>query len=149
MAKIDAALIERNRMALKQVSPLFDQLNDSWAKIEDFFRRQGILQSAEHSYGELKHWHNPAESEVYGEKLIGVQKIKGKWRICYGEFHHQHGDSDWTPVSDCNVDVRTEMLNHVGKLFEVLVDANEKYVPELEQAVVKSHSVLDELGLAR
>lgn len=149
MAGIDAALKKRNKQTILQANPLFDELNSAWEKIEKFFRTQGILQSAFFPYGVETRWYNQAESEVVGEYLIGIQKVKGKWHVCYGTRDlSDYEISDWTPIAECSTELRIELLNHVDKLFEKLVEANEKFVPEIEQAVAKSQAVLKDLGIS-
>ena len=150
MAKVDAALKKRNHEALSEVAPLFDQLNAAWEKIEDFFRSQGILAPTYISYAPLECWHNSVEPETVGELVLGIEKIKGKWRICHSAYDYRQGEvGTWTPVSDCSTELRTELLDHVGKLFEKLVESNEKYVPEVQKAVAKSAAVLKELGITK
>ncbi len=149
MAGIDAALKKRNKQIILQANPLFDELNSAWDKIEKFFRTQGILQSAYYSYDVAVVWPNQNESQQVGEFLIGIQKLKGKWHICHGVLEYRDGEiSGWTPVAECSTELRIELLDHVDKLFERLVEANEKYVPEIEQAVAKSQSVLKDLGIS-
>ena len=46
------------------------------------------------------------------------------------------------------MEIRIELLEHVPKLFEALVVANEKYIPTLEKAVEKSNEVLKNLGIS-
>lgn len=143
MPKEDGAFAQRNKAALKAVSPLFEDLNKSWERIEEFFRKQGILRSVQIPYA--------SDEDGYGqpvaEYLIGLQKRRGEWRICYGEFWYANptGEADWTPITEAGIEVRVKLLNHVTELFATLVKSNEEFVPELEQAVAMSHAVLEEL----
>ena len=147
MSKLDAALLQRNKKTMQTVSPLFDELNKTWEEIEKFFRQQGILRDVLHGFGTL-------EDERYGPQadlLIGIQKQRGEWRICYGTYYYNNPEdvTNWTPVTECSTEVRIELLDHVNDLFEKLVKRNEEFIPELEQAVAKSHSVLEDLGIAK
>lgn len=147
MSKLDAALVQRNKQAIEAASPLFDELNKSWDQIEKFLRKQGILHEVEHQIGTL----DDLQYGAYASRLIGIQKRKGEWRVCYGVVHFQDPDEDagWIPVTECTTDLRIELLEHVAGLFEELVKSNEKFVPEMEKAVAKSHSVLADLGIAK
>lgn len=147
MANIDAALKKRNQESISVVTPLFDELNQAWEKIENFFRSQGILQPAHFAYAKVYEFDHA--QEPIGENLIAIEKLGGKWRICHGYFHYPAAEyGDWTPISECSVDRRVLLLDHVASLFESLVESNEKYVPEIEKAVAKSQSVLKSLGIS-
>lgn len=147
MAKLDAALSARNAEALQRVNPLFDEINQSWARIESHFQKQGILREVEHRVDTETVW-TGNDYEPVGEISIGVQKRRGKWRICYGFMpFHGPGEVEWTPITDCQIQTRIEFLEHVSKLFEKLVESNESYVPEVEKAVARSKEVLAELGI--
>jgi hypothetical protein len=149
MAIGDSALRNRNKEIIQKATPLFDQLNESWEKIESFFRAQGILQSCYISYDQFGDWPQPDQFNAYGEELLGIEKHKGKWRICFAQLDYGSGEiSGWTPVTEGSTEIRILLLDHVGKLFEMLVESNEKFVPEIEQAVAKSHSVLKALGIS-
>ena len=45
------------------------------------------------------------------------------------------------------METRTELLEYVPKLFEAVVNENEKFIPVLEAAVQKSNDVLRSLGI--
>lgn len=145
MPSFDAALIQRNQAALAKASPLLDKLSKSWEQIEQFFRKQGILRGARYQYGSI-YGDFPREDEL-GAKLLGVQKVKGTWRICYGEelYTHPDRDVDWVPVGDAPTAIRIGLLEHVGPLFEAMVKSNEGYLEEIEQAAAKAQSVLADL----
>ncbi len=115
MSKLDDALIQRNKEAMQQASPLFDELNKAWTKIEVFFRKQGILRDACLSIGSIEQW-TPGGPEDVAGRLIGVVKVSGKWRVCYGieHYHHPGDEINWTPVADCGTELRMELLEHVG-----------------------------------
>jgi len=147
MAKFDAALAKRNREALQDASPLFDQINEAWDKIERFFRKQGILRAVSYPYQSLYEWNGNEEVEI-GNHLLGIQKHKGKWRVCYGVEYDRAPppfEVSWTPVTACGASLRIELFDHVAGLFERLVKSNEDYIPEMEQALEKWHEVLSDL----
>ena len=147
MSKLDDALVKRNQEAMKAVSPLFDELNKTWEKIEQFFRKQGILRDVELALKPLE----DVQYGPYADTLIGIQKRRGEWRICYGISHYNNPnqETDWTAIPECSTELRVELLDHVKDLFAELVKTNEEFIPELEQAVAKSHNVLEELGLIK
>jgi hypothetical protein len=145
MSKVDPALIQRNREVMKSVAPLFDELNKAWEKVELFMRKQGILREVTHFVYHLE----DANEQPYAEACLTLKKWKGEWRICYevSLYNDPTGKVECVPVLDCSTELRVELLDYVAGLFAKLVESNEAYVPELEQAVAKSHSVLESLGL--
>ena len=147
MPKFDAALIKRNQKALKQAAPLFDRINHAWDEIEDFFRKQGVLRPASFTY---RNWsESNGQGEWGGQRLLGVEKVKGKWRICHGDLYDNGPlDVSWMPMAECGIELRIEMLEYVGELFAVMVKSNEEYIAEIEQAVALSDEVLANLGLS-
>ena len=147
MAKADSALSTRNEAAVKAANPLFGELNNTWEKIEDFFRKQGVLRPVETTLWTFTMEMSPHAEDV-GEYQIGIQKFKGKWRICFGTCYYQNPGTDWQPITECPTDRRIELLDYVDRLYEALVKSNETYVPELEEAVQKSKKILCDLEIS-
>lgn len=143
-------LEERNSTTIDRAEPMFAQVNSNWEKVESYLKAKGVLHSVEHSFGQLEKWLDPGTCDTFGDRLIGIQRVKGKWRVCYGTFYYcdPNGETDWTPITECSMEIRIELLEHVPKLFEALVVANEKYIPTLEKAVEKSNEVLKNLGIS-
>ena len=140
------ALEIRNKSITERANPLFEQINSNWEKVENYLRSKGIFRPASYTFGYLDNWQEQVRD---GERQIGIQRAKGKWRICYGTMYYKSpgAETSWTPVTECDMETRTELLEYVPKLFEAVVNENEKFIPVLEAAVQKSNDVLRSLGI--
>ena len=114
------SLEQRNAKAINDAAPLYERINNAWAKAEEYIRDIGVLAPVEFCYD---------EDEV---QAFGVQKRKGKWRICVGEYDN-NDNVEWTPISDCSLDLRVTMMAHVPSLIEKVVEENELAVPSLQK----------------
>jgi hypothetical protein len=140
-------LEERNAKAMAAAGPIYDRINRSWAKAEEHIQKLGVLAPVDMPYN--------SQGEMTWS--LGVQKRNGKWRICHGEFDLRDAerykneefeyDTQWTPISDCNVEIRIAMVFQVKKLIEEVVKTNEKTIPELTQSAVMLESTLKTLGI--
>ncbi len=148
MSSFDPALIERNKAAIKQASPLLDQISKTWENIEKFFQSQGILRGACTGYQTI--YQDPYGECPIGEHLLGIQKLKGAWRICVGMEHYNHPEDEfnWKPIGEASTQLRIELLEHVHSLFAAMVKSNEDYIKDIEEAAKKSQKVLSELQIA-
>lgn len=148
MPSFDPALIERNKAAIKQASPLLDKISKSWDDIEEFFRSQGILRGASIGYGTI--YEDPLEESPVGQDLLGIQKVKGAWRICVGSDMYRRPDCspNWKPIGEASTQLRIDLLEHVHALFAAMVKSNEEYIKEIEEAARKSQAVLSDLQIA-
>lgn len=148
MSSFDPALIQRNKAAIKQASPLLDQLSGTWDKIEKFFQSQGILRGACVGYQTV--YQDPHEECPIAERLLGIQKVKGAWRICTGSEHYNYPEDgcDWKPIGEASTQLRIDLLEHVHPLFAAMVKSNEEYIKEIEKAAEKSRKVLSDLETA-
>ena len=81
----------------------------------------------------------------YGEEVIGVRKLGGVWRICWGMLDYRDGEIDWTPVADCSIARRIELLDQVGPLQEKIVESNQQFIGKIQNAVEKSKSIAEDL----
>ena len=143
-----ATLADRNRKAIEKASPLLDKISESWASIEQFFLKNGILCRTSIAVGKI-YDDSPGMKEV-GEYYLGIVKVKGKWRICHGDMEHRnaHMGIDWTPISDSPNSIRIEMLDKVDELFTQLVKSNEDQLTRIQTAAIKSQSILANLEIA-
>ncbi|QEG39386.1 hypothetical protein UC8_13630 [Roseimaritima ulvae] len=148
MPSFDPAFLERNKAAIKQASPLLDQISQAWDEIEEFFKSQGILRGTWLCFDSI--FSGAHAQPPIGEELIGIQKIKGAWRICIGEliYADPEDDPNWKPIGEAPTHLRISLLDHVHPLFEELVRSNEEYVKDIEIAAKKSQAVLTDLNLA-
>lgn len=136
------ALMLRNKAALEQVNPIFDRINASWEKAEEFFRKQGILVPVDVCFDE-----DHQKEECY---YIGLRKIGGKWRICAGEGSIHNPDPDfvnWAVITDTPVVQRSLLFKYLPRLMQALVASNESTVPRLQKSAEDAESILQSMGI--
>ncbi len=68
---------------------------------------------------------------------LGIQKIKGDWRICHAIDHPCDGDYDpqWTPITECSVEVRVQAAKYLPQLKEAVVKSAETFIPKVDEAI--------------
>lgn len=132
-------LAARNAHIVAMAGPLYEKLNRSWERAEEFFKSRGILAPVALSYG----------GDDHSEELIGIQRISGKWRICVGYLHYSDPDqnNNWTPICESSVELRSSLLTKIPQLFERLVKTNEEVIPRLEKAVIEAEYILNSFGV--
>jgi hypothetical protein len=131
------SLEQRAQQTRDLLFPKYDTLNALWIQAEERLSRQHIPRSVCFKYGED---YNPEEegSNPTGFHCLGLEKIKGQWRICYGWFSsysHAWEPSEWTPIIECAAEIRVGAARHYGSFVQAVVDAAEKFVPEVDEAI--------------
>jgi hypothetical protein len=88
-------------------------------------------------------WQSERDPQIEEYACLGVQRMNGKWRICYGESDcfHPHVVA-WTPITDCSIAIRTGAAHHLPKLREAVVAAAERFIPRVDSAIGKLRSDL-------
>jgi hypothetical protein len=69
-------------------------------------------------------------------ECLGLQKIRGKWRICHGLDYDVFPDREhWTPITECSAQVRVEAAEHLDKLREAVVKSAENFISRVDEAI--------------
>ncbi|HTU19587.1 MAG TPA: hypothetical protein VMG10_16115 [Gemmataceae bacterium] len=128
-------LNERAQKARDELFVRYDKLNALWLKAEEQLTHLHIPRPAECIYRDYEPDYREPEFRI--AECLGLQKIKGKWRICYGEYAllSEPGPSDWTPITDCSAEIREEAAKHFPKLHKAVVESAEKFIPKVDSAI--------------
>jgi hypothetical protein len=127
-------LEERAESARATLFDRYDALNALWLQAEEQLTRFHIPRPAYHSYDEYQDFGNPPGAMT--SKCLSLQKVKGKWRICYGLYDEWcDRDYGWTPITECSAQVRVEAARHVDKLREKVVKTAEDFIPRVDEAI--------------
>ncbi len=129
-------LDERAEKARKELFARYDQLNALWLKAEERLTRLHIPRPVQFIYASRSH-HDPDFLPGDPEcACLGLQKVKGKWRICYGEYYScSQPDADWQPITECSAEVRVEAAKHLPGLEKAIVESAEKFIPKVDTAI--------------
>lgn len=135
-----ATLEARAKNARQSLFQRYDQLNALWEKAEEQITKFHIPRPVCYEYEALCAFQY-GEEEPYEGCCLGVQKVKGKWRICHGTYYYcaPPGDDepDWKPIIECSAEVRASAVEHLEGLREKVVESAEKFVPVVEEAIEK------------
>ncbi len=94
----------------------------------------------------LTSYHVPYEVSVadagqYTTDHYAIAKVKGEWRLCYGETdvaYNENSDempSEWRPLIECSAAERANAGKHLCRLEAKLVESSERFIPFVEKAV--------------
>jgi len=129
-------LDQRAEKARKELFARYDQLNALWEKAEERLTRYHVpipVQSTLIYYDEQ---YNPDPDTGALCFCLGLQKIKGKWRICYGEYYSmQQHDADWRPITECSAEIRVDAVRQLPRLEMAVVESAEKFIPSVDSAI--------------
>ena len=125
-----STLSERAQSAQKSLFGLYDRLNDG-------------IKAAEKR---LTSYHVPYELSVsvvgqYATDYYAIARIKGEWRLCYGQTNVGYGEeseempSEWRPLIDCSGIDRAKAGKHLPSLEAKLVEASERFIPYVESGL--------------
>jgi hypothetical protein len=136
-------LQERARNARKTLFSRYDQLNALWLQAEEQLTQLHIPRPVSHKYAEYQDWDQP--NGAITSKYLGLQKVKGKWRICHGICEEWcQPEPYWTPIIECSAESRVEATKHLDGLRKAVVESAERFIPKVDEAI---NALAETLGL--
>ncbi len=129
-------LEQRAKKVRDELFSRYDQINALWQQAEEQITQFHIPEPVQFTYGSYEIDYRNPYSEVC--ECLGVFKIKGKWRICYGSFMPNEtvgGPDEWTPITEASAQIRVEAASHLPGLKKAVVESAEKFVPKVDQAI--------------
>jgi hypothetical protein len=129
-------LEQRAKKVRDELFSRYDQINALWLKAEEQITQFHIPQPVQFTYGSYN-LEDPGPYYCEVCECLGLFKIKGKWRICYGSFlpDHEGGPNEWTPITEASAQIRIEAASHLPDLKKAVVESAEKFVPKVDQAI--------------
>ncbi|MBI3468597.1 MAG: hypothetical protein HY000_36810 [Planctomycetes bacterium] len=129
------SLNERAQRARKVLFDRYDQINALWLKAEEQIVQFHIPRPVCYGYHTECEF-TPCGEQPVVEHCLGVQKVKGKWRICYGTYpYNWPADPDWKPITECSAEVRTAAAKHLPNLRQAVVECAEKFIAVADDAI--------------
>jgi hypothetical protein len=144
---VSMSLNQRAEKARKELFARYDQLNALWEKAEERLTRFHVptaVQTISVDYCDEDG--NPDSDPDSGALgfCLGLQKIKGKWRICYGEYYSPNQrEADWQPITECSAEIRVDAVRLLPHLEMAVVESAEKFIPRVDSAI---QSLTEALG---
>ncbi len=130
-------LNQRAQKAREELFNRYDALNALWLKAEEEITKLHIPHGVSYVY-------NDDLNGCYPSDCLGVMKIKGKWRICHGSYlpSCEPEPDDWTPIVECSAVIRVEVVKHLPRLRQAVIEAAEKFIPRVDKAIKNLEKVL-------
>jgi len=137
-------LTERARKVRETLCASYDQLNALWLRAEEELTKLHIPRPVECEYRE--YLEDPHDDNTLTCQCLGIQKVKGKWRICHATYP-AYSDAElcggWTPITECSVEIRVQAASHLPELREAVVKSAEDFVPKVGEAIDELKKALD------
>jgi hypothetical protein len=140
---------DRAQKARVELFSRCEKLDEQWLKMEGKFAKLPIpcgVVYVYHSYTVT----GPDGSEGCVRDCLGIQSFRGRWRICHCSFcvwedcpPRQESELDWTPIANCSPEVRVEAVQHLAGLGREIVEAAERFIPQVDQAIAKLSQALE------
>jgi hypothetical protein len=137
---------QRKKQIVDALSKRYKELNELWENAEKELKLIPVPVNVQVPFKSV-----PADPisdpECKGDMIrdhLGFAKSKGGWRICHSKSHdgYPEYDFEWTPITDCAVDLRLEAAPHLGRLREEVLKAAEECVPRLDSAIAELRSTV-------
>jgi len=129
-------LIERARKVRETLCGRYEQLNALWLRAEEELTRLHIPRPVGCDY--RQYLDDPHDDNTLICECLGIQKVKGKWRICHATYPAYSAPElcgGWTPITECSVETRVRAASHLPKLREAIVKSAENFVPQVDDAI--------------
>lgn len=126
----------RAEKARQELFSRYDELNDLWKQAEERLTKYHIPQPVSFTYCS----YSPDEEALrYGCQRhlhLGIQKVKGAWRICHDETDDRWPDEEhWTPITECSAITRVQAVKHLASLEDAVVRNTEGFIPVVDEAI--------------
>jgi len=127
-------LAKRAETARASLFVRYDELNSLWTAAEEQLTKLHIPCAVRYCYLQY-----PEDSyrpdEGYIEECLGLQKIKGKWRICHTVSAWNDPEYYWTPITECSAETRVQAAKHLAGLRQAIVESAEGFIPKVDEAI--------------
>ena len=133
----------RKKQVVEALSTRYKELNKLWENAEADLKEIPIPVDVPHLYKSVDaDPERPGEHQIHS--YIGIVRSTGGWRICSGGTHDAFHECDynWTPITECPVDIRLEAVPHLGELHDRVLKAAEDCVPTLDRAIADLRNTL-------
>ena len=78
--------------------------------------------------------------------MLGLYEHDEKWRICHAvDVGAIAGPIELRPLSDCPIDMRIEAIPFLRELHQAVIEAKEKWVPEVDEAIQELKQLCSEI----
>lgn len=123
--------VEQKEQLRNALFSRYDQLNDRITKAEKRLAAFHVPHTVSLQYDTA----GDETDHVY--LYIAIHKIKGEWRLCHAIVEHEYLEPNYKPLVDCSAWERVRASKHLHKLEGEIVNACERFVPKVDEAVAE------------
>lgn len=136
-------LTKRAECARHELFRRYDHLNALWFQAEEELTKLHIPQPVSYVYASYDD--DPYDGTTNVSLCLGLQKVKGKWRICHTECPSYDGPGpyDWTPITDCSAETRVRAAKYLPEFREAVVKSAEQFIPKVDEAIKAMQQALN------
>ncbi len=135
--------IVREQQLIKSLTDRYDEIESLWTNAEEDLKQFRIPRSVEHCY------ESDYDHGIPMHFSLSWTRYGKSWRICheqrtsYSEVDEGRQDEvEWKPIIECPLDLRLHMIREFEKLRTKVIDAAQKAVPELDDAISQFRHIL-------
>jgi hypothetical protein len=137
---------EREQQIIKALKGRYDEIEALWTKAEEDLKRFRIPHRVEHCYDSNYDCGGyPEHRALWWARYGKGWRIVHEVRIAYSEIDDGRPDEscEWKPITECPLDVRLSMISEFENLRRKVIEAAEKAVPTLDEAISSFHKILN------
>lgn len=127
---------EREQQIIEALKGRYDQIEALWEQAEEDLKQFRVPHRVEHCYySDYDHGY-PFHQSLWWTRYGKGWRIVHEARTAYSEIDEKHDDEcEWKPITECPLDLRLAMIAEFGNLRKKVVEAAEKAVPTLDEAI--------------
>jgi len=133
-----------------EVEAKLDRVNELWLRIE---KKLLDRQPPRHITVEVSRRQTGEDGDYLERHFLGIQKMHGKWRLCWAVDWPQYDEREpypdipnnlpWKPITECDLETRIKMSDHVQKLRAEVDNTRTFFIPQLDRTISRLEDVLD------
>jgi hypothetical protein len=137
----------REQSVVGQLNERYKEFAALWESVEERLQRFRIAKDVSVHLRDETEYHDNDGCNPTGDHhshYLGFARCVSGWRVCYGISYSRDpsGEIGWKPVAECRLETRLEVIPHLDKLREKVVQAAEETVPQLDDALAKLRDTL-------
>jgi hypothetical protein len=143
-ARPDNPQADREEQVIKSLRERYDQIEALWTEAEEDLKRFRVPHRVEHRYySDYEHGY-PEHHGLWWTRYGKGWRIVHEVRTAYSEVDDKRPDEcEWKPITECPLDLRLAMIAEFENLRKKVIDAAEKAVPALDDAIYSFRKILE------
>ena len=142
-AQTPAQPANREQQIIEALKGRYDEIEALWNKAEEDLKRFRIPHAVEHCYFSDYDHSYPIHHALWWTRYGKEWRICHEQRTAYSEVDDKHPDEcDCKPITECSLNLRLAMISEFENLRRKVIEAAEKAVPTLDEAISNFRTIL-------